>query len=170
MFSNLIQNVKLILKTPNLEYTKRLIYVEDHRICFNESVFMVTPTKNTVFMVTHIKNLMEKLLAENCIYDDLAYKRLYIEYLDNVYIYDANPLLLYCKIPIILSADYEGLRCNFKDVVSRDVLDVATVNPIFDLPEKFKIILSDLYQKTYAYFDESKEILCENDFMRLDKY
>lgn len=162
---NILTTIKSFFnsKKSNPKYTKDLIYIDSGHIHFDRSEEFVQKTEKA----------MNEILRYNNIFEDKAYFKLYSEYQKHYVIYDANPILIFCKIPIILSADYEDLHVlnpkEMLDLMIPTIEDLALLDNRFKMPEFLRNTLVELYDKTSYYFNKNRS-LEKSEFIRLIHY
>lgn len=145
-------------KKENLRYSYDLIYVDSKGcICFSNRIVSLQYT------ILRIRRF-------NCLDDDLIYKLVYEEYQKNYSIYDLYPILLTCKLPVILDKLPKKVLVNDDTYLGHILIkdeDYDTLHDMLKVPEKMENCLLNMFNRTIPYHVKEDTTITSDQFRRL---
>lgn len=148
--------MKLFKRSPKLHHTRNLIFAN--------------PEGNIIFshdLPSRIIEIINIFIKDNNLYeDDRVYLAIYQEYKAHYVFYDIHPWLLYFRIPIVISAQYVGIK-----FIEPDPMDylIPESNIKDYIPSKFRIP-TDIKNLLLECLNQSKAYMKTIDGQDLDYF
>ena len=145
-------------KKENLRYSYDLIYVDRKGyLCFSDRIASLQYT------ILRIRRF-------NCLDDDLIYRLVYEEYQKNYSMYDLYPVLLKCKLPVIVDKLPKKVLVNDDTYVNHILIkdeDYDTLHDMLKVPEKMENCLLNMFNRTIPYHVKEDTTITSDIFRRL---
>lgn len=144
-------------KKENLRYSYNLIYTDSTGcLCFSNRIVSL---RNTILMIRKF----------NCLSDDLIYRLVYEEYQKNYSMYDLYPVLLTCKLPVILDKLPGKVLVNDDTYVYHILIKdeyYDNLHDILKVPEKMENCLLNMFNRTIPYHVKEETTTITSDIFK----
>lgn len=145
-------------KKENLRYSRNLISVDSKGcLCFSTDI-------------ASLRYTILRIRKFNCLSDDLIYRLVYEEYQKNYSMYDLYPVLLTCKLPVILDKLPGKVMVNDDIYVGYILIkdeDYDTLHDMLKVPEKMENCLLNMFNRTIPYQVKEDTTITSDIFRRL---